>query len=271
MNPRRSRTYPIPHLFMIASVAVLAITAMTAEASAEVVEGSCAGTVAINGEFVTDADRSAAAPAVIAESGTAQIEGSFNRAPSDAAVAYRGELRGRHAFGSWPIVSWSGQSRTPEVDATESYALPAFIPRGSGAVPLDLDVAFGDDTCRIAGAVAVAGPTFDGLTIGSLLATLLLLSATIAAGRAGSRGRGRPLVGLLVGVLAGLAGAATLFGAGAIALDGILWWIAPFVFGALGVALGVAAPFGRNAGGRELLTPGTSGTGDPDAPSPDRT
>lgn len=271
MTSRRSRSYPIPHLFMLASVAVVAITAMTAEASAEVVEGSCAGTVTINGEFVTDADRSVVAPAVIAESGTAQIEGSFDRAPSDAAVAYRGELRGRHAFGSWPIVSWSGQSRTPEVDATEPYALPAFIPRGSGAVPLDLDVEFGDDTCQIAGAVAVVGPTFDGLTVGSLVTTLLLLSATIAAGRAGSRGRGRPLLGLFVGLLAGLAGAATLFGAGAIAFDSILWWIAPFVLGALGIALGVAAPFGRDTGGRELLTPGTSGSGERDTPRTDRT
>lgn len=269
MHRRRSRTYPIPHLFMVASVAVVAITAMTTEASAEVVEGSCTGTVTINGELVTDADRSAAAPAMIAESGTAQIEGGFDHAPSEEAVAYRGELRGRHAFGTWPIVSWSGQSLTSEVDATEPYELVAFIPRGSGAVPLALDVEFGDDTCQIVGTVAIAGPTFDGLTIGLLITTLLLLSATIAVGRAGSRGRGRPLVGLFVGLLAGLAGATTLFGAGAIAFDSILWWIAPLVLGALGIALGVAAPFGRDLRGRELLTPGTSDSGEPDIPSTD--
>ncbi len=271
MNRRRSRTYPIPHLFMIASVAVLAITAMATEASAEVVEGSCTGTVTMNGELAIDADRAAMTPAVIAESGTAQIVGSFDREPSDEAMPYRSELQGRHAFGTWTISSWSGQTLTPEVDATESYTLPVFIPRGSGAVPLSLDVAFGDDTCQIVGTVAVAGPTFDGLTIGLLIATLLLLAATIAAGRAGSRGRGRPLVGLFVGLLAGLAGATTLFGAGAIALDSILWWIAPLVLGALGIALGVAAPFGRDTRGRELMTPGTSDPGEADISSTDRT
>ena len=269
MTRRRTRSYPIPHLFMLASVAVLAITAMTADASAEVVEGSCTGTVTMNGELAIDADRSAATPAVIADSGTAQIMGSFDHEPSDEAVPYRAELQGRHAFGTWPIASWSGQALTPEVDATESYALAVFIPRGSGAVPLSLDVEFGDDTCRIVGTVAVAGPTFDGITIGLLITTVLLLSATLAVGRGGSRGRGRPFVGLFVGLFAGLAGATTLFGAGAIALDSVLWWVAPLVLAALGIALGAAAPFGRDTRGRDLKTSGTTDPADPDTPSTD--
>ena len=264
MNPRGSRTYPIPHLFMLASVVLVVIMATIVAASAEVVEGSCTGAVTMDGELAIDADRSAATPAVIADSGTAQIVGSFDHEASDEAMPYRAQLRGRHAFGTWPIASWSGQTRTPEVDATESYALAVFIPRGSGPVPLSLDVEFGDDTCRIVGTVAVAGPTFDGITIGVLITTLLLLSATIAVGRVGSRGRGRPFVGLVVGLLAGLAGATTLFGAGVIALDSALWWIAPLVLGALGITLGAAAPFGRDSKGRELMAPDSADPIDPD-------
>ena len=253
MQRRRSRLYPVPHLFMIASVALLAIATTAAAASADMVEGTCTGSVTTAGELAVDVERSAT-PIVNAERGTGQVEGSVDREPGDEAVAYRGELQGRHAFGTWVIASWTGRSSTSEAVVTESYALPTFIPRGSGEVPLSLDVEFGEDSCLIMGAVAVAGPSFDGLTIGLLVLTLLLLIATIAAGRAGSGGSGRPLVGLLAGLLAGLAGATTLFGVGAIAFDSMVWWYAPIVLAWLGVALGAAAPFARDRGDRALPT-----------------
>ena len=54
MRRRRSRLYPVPHLFMAASVAFLAIATTAAAASAEVIEGTCTGTVTTNGELVVD-------------------------------------------------------------------------------------------------------------------------------------------------------------------------------------------------------------------------
>ena len=257
MQRSLSRVLPIPHLFMGVSITLLLALFFLASgpsspATAEVVDGTCTGTVTMDGEPVIDAQQARSVPAVVPDRGIADVVGGFDVEPSDQAVPYRGELRGQHAFGSWVITSWTGQTSTSEVVASQAYALPNFIPRGSGPVPLVLDVSVGTDSCRIIGMFAVAGPTFDGLTIVLLGVTLVLLAATLGAGRAGRRGFGRPFVGLVTGVLAGAAGAVTLFGAGAISLDSNVWWFAPLVVAALGAALGMVAPFGRKQPEREL-------------------
>jgi hypothetical protein len=245
MSRPRSRLLPTPHLFMVASVVLLTATALAGSAAGEVVAGTCTGTVTMEGQTIVDAQQAQSISVEIPDQGVAEIAGGFDVEPSGEPVAYRSELRGQHAFGSWVITSWTGESSTPEVAATQTYALPNFIPRGSGPIPVVLDVTFGSETCRIVGAVMVAGPTFDGLTIVMLVATLLLLAATAAAGRPGARGFGRPLVGSITGLLAGAAGAVTLFGAGVISLDSNVWWLAPLLFGVLGIALGAMAPFER--------------------------
>lgn len=248
MTSRHWSRLPIPHLFMGTSIALVAVAAMIGPVAGEVVDGTCTGEVTMEGVRVVDAQQPASTPVAIPDRGTAQVVGSFDLEPLDEPVPYRGALRGQHAFGSWLIASWTGQSSVPEVAGSQAFALPNFIPRGSGPVPLALDVSFGDESCRIVGALAVAGPTFDGLTVAWLVATLLLLATTVAAGRSGARGSGRPFVGLVSGLLAGGTGAMTLFGAGAITLDSNVWWYAPVMLAALGAALGAAAPFGRKKG-----------------------
>lgn len=269
--PSSASRLPIPHLFMGMSVTLVVLAAMVGPTAggvaAEVVDGTCRGEVTMADVVVVDAQQAASTPVAIPDRGTAQVVGGFDVGPLDEPVPYRADLRGRHAFGSWTIASWAGESSTPEVTASQSYALPNFIPRGSGPVPLALDASFGDDTCRVVGTLAVAGPTFDGLTLAWLVATLLLLAATLAAGRAGSRGFGRPLVGLVTGLLAGGTGAMALFGAGAISFDSNVWWYAPLVLAALGAALGGVAPFGRNRTEDGAQSPvddgrGTAGSGD---------
>ncbi|MFO7777420.1 MAG: hypothetical protein R6V28_03610 [Nitriliruptoraceae bacterium] len=90
---------------------------------------------------------------------------------------------------------------------------------------------------------AVAG--VDGLTVGSLIALLALLSVTVGAGRAGAHGSGRPIVGLVAGLLAGLAAATSLFSVGAITLSSPTWVYVPLVLSTLGTALGTTAPLQR--------------------------
>ena len=247
-HPRRA-AIPAPHAMLAAAIVILAILAALSPASAEVVEGSCTGTLTMDDDVVVDAAQPPSTPIVIPASGTLQVEGSFDREVDEAEeVAYRGDLRGQHPFGSWVIASWAGESAVAEVSATESYAIPSFVPRGSGPIPVEVDIDLGGETCRIAGAVAVAGATFDGLTIALLLATLLLLVAVGAAGRSSdTRRSGRPILGLIAGLFAGATGAASLFGVGVIALDSYVWWVAPVVVAALGLALGALGPFGRRS------------------------
>jgi hypothetical protein len=252
MSRLPTRPLPIASLFMAISVALVAAVGVfvwVGPAAGEVVDGSCTGSVTMDGQLAVDVLQPSTTPVQIPDRGTAEVAGSFDLPPSEAPVPYRSELRGRHAFGTWVITSWTGQSTTPEVVAARTYELPNFIPRGSGSIPVALDAAFGDEICRIVGAVAVAGPTFDGLTAAMLLVTGLLLGATAASGRSRARGSGRPLVGAITGLLAGGTGALALFGTGAIALDSNVWFVAPLLLGALGVTLGAVAPFGRPPAG----------------------
>jgi hypothetical protein len=252
MSRHPSRVLPIAPLFMAISVTLVAAVGVfvwVGPAAGQVVEGTCTGSVTMEGQLVVDVQQLSSAPVEIPDRGTAEVAGSFELPPAEAPVPYRGELRGRHAFGTFLITSWDGQSTTPEVVAERSYELPNVIPRGSGPIPVVLDAVFGDESCRVVGTVAVAGPTFDGLTVAMLLVTGLLLGATAASGRSRARGSGRPLVGAITGLLAGGTGALALFGAGTIALDSNVWFVAPLLLGALGVTLGAVAPFGRPPAG----------------------
>jgi hypothetical protein len=252
MSRHPSHVLPIAPLFMAISVILVAAVGVfvwVGPAAGQVVEGTCTGSVTMEGQLVVDVQQPSTAPVEIPDRGTAAVAGSFDLPPAEAPVPYRGELRGRHAFGTFVITSWDGQSTSPEVVAERSYELPNVIPRGSGPIPVVLDAAFGDESCRIVGTVAVAGPTFDGLTVAMLLVTGLLLGATAASGRSRARGSGRPLVGAITGLLAGGTGAVALFGAGTIALDSNVWFVAPLLLGALGVTLGAVAPFGRPPAG----------------------
>jgi hypothetical protein len=260
MSRPPTRVLPIAPLFMAISVtlvAALGVFVWVGPAAGEVVEGTCVGSVTMEGQLVVDVQQPSTAPVEIPDRGSAEVAGTFDLPPAETPVAYRGELRGRHAFGTFVITSWDGQSTTPEVAAERSYELPNVIPRGSGPIPVALDAAFGQESCRVVGTVAVAGPTFDGLTVAMLLVTGLLLGATAASGRPRARGSGRPLVGAITGLLAGGTGAVALFGAGAIALDSNVWFVAPLLLGALGVTLGAAAPFGRPPAGDADRTPDT--------------
>jgi hypothetical protein len=185
---------PIAPLLMAISVTLVAalwVFVWVRPAAGEVVEGSCTGSVTIEGQPVVDVQQPSTAPVVISDRGTAEVAGAFDLPPTEAPVPYRGELRGRHAFGTFVITSWDGQSTTAEVVADRSYELPNVIPRSSGPIPVVLDAAFGDESCRVVGTVVVAGPRFDGLTLAMLVATGLLLGATAASGR--SRPRGSPV------------------------------------------------------------------------------
>ena len=79
------------------------------------------------------------------------------------------------------------------------------------------------------------------LSVG-VFALLGLLAATIGTGRAGPNGSGRPIQGVVAGVLAGLTGAMGLLRIGAITLSSPAWVYAPLVCATLGTALGTSAP-----------------------------
>jgi hypothetical protein len=250
-----------PRLALIAWASVLLGSTVQSSAAAEVVSGSCTGTVTIDDSVVLEADQPRDVPVEVPTNGSFVFVGSIDRdGGEEAPVPYRGELRLLLPIGSWQLEDWSGETTETEVVASGGYALPGVLPGGTGAIPFEVVHIAGGDVCRIVVSVTTLGSTWDAMTIGLLVVTFLLVAATFAAGRQDASGRGRPLVGLVAGLLGGLTGAATLFGAAGISLDSAVWLVLPAVLGALGLLLGVMAPFGG-----EPTAPDTASDADPDA------
>lgn len=89
----------------------------------------------------------------------------------------------------------------------------------------------------------------DGRAIASSVAFPVLLSATVRAGRSGSHGHGRPLLGLGAGLLTGVAGASSLVGLGILHPGSPQWIYLPLVFATLGTVLGQSMRVKRSGGG----------------------
>lgn len=94
-----------------------------------------------------------------------------------------------------------------------------------------------------------------GSTLTSPLAFPALLTATLRAGRPGTHGHRRPLLGLGAGLLTGLAGASSLVGMGLLPPGGPQWIYLPLLFATLGTMLGLTAsarpPMDGAAGNRQ--------------------
>ena len=267
-------TWNVRHITMAAVIAAVSGMMLAGPAAAEVIEGDCSGALTTADDVaLVDTDQPITEPVAIPAQGTLEFTGSFGPdVERDTPAEVQGELRGQHPFGSWQIARWQDETLTGQAQGTESYSLPRFLPRGSGPVALELEVTVDDERCLIVGSAQIDGARWDGLTLTALVIAVLLLVATLFAGRRDARGQGRPLVGMLAGVLTGIAAAATLFGSGIIALDSPVWWGLPAVGVALGLLLGATAPFGKQAPDEtaqpDPTTPAsTDGDGDPGAPT----
>lgn len=238
---------------LASALALLAVTAallgsVPAPAVAEVVSGSCTGSVTIDDTIVLEADQPRDVAVEVPTSGSYVFVGSIDRdGGEESAVPYSGSLRLQLPVGSVELGEWSGETTDTEVVASGGYALPGVLPGGTGPIPVEVVHIAGGEVCRIIVSITTPGDTWDALTIGLLVVTLLLVAATFAAGRQDARGRGRPLAGLFAGLVGGLTGAAMLFGTATIALDSPVWWVLPAVLAALGLLLGSLAPFGGAA------------------------
>jgi len=251
LGPGVSLSAPAPRRVVAGFLTVLAALALigafpATPASAEVVEGDCDGVVTIDDEVVIDAAQPADVPVEVPRRGSFEFEGTIEREPDEDPITQRGELRLLLPIGSHTLETWSGTTSTPEVVGRGTYEVPTFAPGGSGPLPLELVITADRQRCVILVGVTVPGTTWDATTFTLLLVTVLLLAALLFSGRRDAKGKGRPLVGLLSGLLAGILAAATLFVGALIALNSVLWWVLPVVLAALGVLIGVAAPFGRD-------------------------
>ncbi len=211
--------------------------------AAEVVEGSCDGAVTIQ-DTDTTIEASAPADTTIVVPATATVDYSATLgvdAPADPETA-EGDVVITLPIGEWEVASWSDETTLVAVEGTHTYRAPAWVPRGSGAIPLEVTHVQGDTVCRADFRVSVDGSPWSAQSALLLLLTLLGAIGTFAAGRDQGAGTGRPVLGAVSGFFFGLMGAASLFAFGFTALDSPLFWILPIVGMLLGVGLGAWGP-----------------------------
>lgn len=232
----------------IALVAIAVVVAGAGTAGAEVVTGSCAGTVTFRDGPVIDADQPADEVVEIPAEGTLDYEASLDVEVPAEPVPSSGDVSVLLPVGSVAVADWSDESTETTVTGTETYVAPWWVPEGSGPIPLELVHVQGDTICRAQVAVTVAGSPLNATTAVIVLLTLVLGILTATAGRDRGNGSGQPVLGTIAGLLFGFGVAATLFALGAFALNS--WWF--IVLSLLGVAVGVAlamtVPFGPHPG-----------------------
>lgn len=91
--------------------------------------------------------------------------------------------------------------------------------------------------------------SLDMHTIASTAAFPAFLTAMVRVGKAGRHGRGSSLLGLVVGLMSGFAGAASLIGFGILHPGSPHVIFLPLVFATLGTVLGLSAGNQRPVGG----------------------
>jgi len=101
--------------------------------------------------------------------------------------------------------------------------------------------------------LAAIGPQGSGRAAASFGAFIALLAALIQVARGGAPGRSRPVLALVVGLLAGAAGAASMLSLGVLAPASPLWVYLPLVFGTLGTIIG--GPASKRAGEDPQVAP----------------
>ncbi|HKJ55549.1 MAG TPA: hypothetical protein VJ978_06135 [Nitriliruptoraceae bacterium] len=212
--------------------------------AAEVVEGTCTGSVTVQGTDLTIADDSAADTTIeIPASGTVDYTASLGvEAPAEPQTA-EGDLVITLPIGEWEVESWSNETTLVEVSGTETYRVPAWVPQGSGAIPLEVTHVQGDTVCRADYRIAVEGSPWSAQSALLVLLTVIAGIAMLWAGRDRGTGSGRPIAGAIAGFVFGLLCAGSLFAFGAAPLDSPLFYILPLVGMAIGIGLGAWGPF----------------------------
>ncbi len=177
---RRLRASLLP--FAAAGALLLAVPA------GAVVNGPCTGRVEFSNGSVLTAEQPLDPPTLIPPKDEVAWSGSI-QASFDEPVPYAGAVQASvGGIMNLQIAAWQGKSDETSASGTYAYQVPAFVPRGTGAILLTGQHAQGDVVC--AGQVTLALEGSPGpVAYVSALGTAVFLAGTLAAGVAkGGRG-----------------------------------------------------------------------------------
>jgi hypothetical protein len=225
------------------------IFAVAVPANALITQGPCTGAVRyLDTNQVIDADDPLSPTIEVPGTGRLEYAGALNLPPPDQEVPYDGGVWVLFATGSWAAATW-GPAATQDVEAggLYTYEVPSWVPKGTGAIPVEVFHDHNGTICRARLNVALIGSPWGPVSIVVLIGAVLFMLAMLGAGfNRPAKGRGRPILGVVSGFLFGAFLGAALFLFGLINLESPFLVVLPFLLAFVGLILALWGPFGSS-------------------------
>lgn len=98
-------------------------------------------------------------------------EGDTHLAPSDKEYNFAGSVDLLTAALTFAVADWGGDTKDVMDSGVYSYSIPSWVPKGTGAIPLEAFHRHGDLICRAELRVKLDGSPVNPFSIGSLVLT----------------------------------------------------------------------------------------------------
>lgn len=242
-------------------VTAVLLLVVASPAAAVITRGPCTGSATFSDGTVLDAAQPLSEVTEVPPEATVTYEGSENRPQLEQPTPHSGSITVALPLGSWTVATWSGEGVETSAGGEYSYEVPEIVPRGTGPITVSGFHTHDVVNCAATVRVTLAGdPGLPALVAAAL--TVLGLVALAASGVPKQRGRlaGRPVLGIISGLLAGLVGGAALFLYGVVGLDSTVLAGLPVLGILVGLILAVWGPFGSGGGGPAGSLPSDEGS-----------
>jgi hypothetical protein len=178
---QRRRRYAV--FTLLASVTVLSAAVFASPVSAEVIEGPCTGSATFSGPITVTESQPLDVTTIVPAEDTVQYVGNLNIDPPSDLVPFAGgiDVALPPPFGGWTVVSWTGDTVEVSDSGSYAYAVPSWVPRGTGGLKVTATHTQQGTTCIVAVTMALDGSPGAGAFISATAAAAFGLG-TLGAG-----------------------------------------------------------------------------------------
>jgi hypothetical protein len=123
-------------LIVLGTMTVLTVTTLSTPARG-VVSGPCTGSAVFSNGATITAEQPLDPATVIPDNDSVVYQGSIDIPAPDEPIPFEGGMNAEVAgFGSFPVVSWGGETVEVSASGTYLYEVPSWVPRGTGDILL---------------------------------------------------------------------------------------------------------------------------------------
>jgi len=157
---------------LLASVTMLSAAVFASPVSAEVIEGPCTGSATFSGPITVTESQPLDVTTIVPAEDTVQYVGNLNIDPPSDLVPFAGgiDVALPPPFGGWTVVTWAGDTVEVSASGSYAYAVPSWVPRGTGGLKVTATHTQQGTTCIVAVTMALDGSPGAGAFIGAAAA-----------------------------------------------------------------------------------------------------